>query len=88
MAKLLRLAQFYSNDFSLMNQEVSGTQLKNFIFYVRSDNNIGELKNIGELIIKMVKTRRHTTNPIVYRLIDLSLVLPIATTTVERVFQQ
>lgn len=88
MAKLLRLAQFYSNDFSLMDQEVSGTQLKNFIFYVRSDNNTGELKNIGELIIKMVKTRRHTTNPIVYRLIELSLVLPIATTNVERVFQQ
>ncbi|XP_063940266.1 uncharacterized protein LOC135148341 [Daucus carota subsp. sativus] len=85
-AKLLRLAQFYPNDFSLMDQELLGTQLNNFIFDVRSDKHISELKNIGELAIKMVKTRRHTAYPLVYRLIELALVLPIATATVERVF--
>ena len=85
-AKLLRLAQFYPNDFSLMDQELLSTQLNNFIFDVRSDKHISELKNIGELAIKMVKTRRHTAYPLVYRLIELALVLPIATATVERVF--
>nr|XP_017217119.1 PREDICTED: uncharacterized protein LOC108194679 [Daucus carota subsp. sativus] len=85
-AKLLRLTQFYPNDFSLMDQELLGTQFNNFIFDVRRDKNISELKNIGELAIKMVKTRRHTAYPLVYRLIELTLVLPIATATVERVF--
>lgn len=69
-----------------MDQELLSTQLNNFIFDVRSDKHISELKNIGELAIKMVKTRRHTAYPLVYRLIELALVLPIATATVERVF--
>jgi len=34
----------------------------------------------------MVQTERDTTFPLVYRLIELALILPVATTTVERVF--
>lgn len=34
----------------------------------------------------MVETRRHVTYPLVYRLITLALVFPVATATVERAF--
>jgi len=34
----------------------------------------------------MVKTDRHTYFPLVYRLIELVLILPVATATVERAF--
>ena len=33
---------------------------------------------------KMVQTERDTTFPLVYRLIEVALILPVATTTVER----
>ena len=33
---------------------------------------------------KMVQTERDTTFPLVYRLIELALILPVATSTVER----
>ena len=36
--------------------------------------------------MKMVETRKHTLYPLVYLLIELALVLPVATATVERVF--
>lgn len=84
--KLLRLAQFYPDDFSLMDQERLGNQLDNFIFDVKSDKIFSELRDLGELAIKMVKTHRHTAYPLIYRLIELALVLPIATASVERVF--
>ena len=34
----------------------------------------------------MVETRKTDGHPLVYRLITLALILPVATTTVERVF--
>lgn len=34
----------------------------------------------------MVQTERHKTFPLVYRLIELALILPVVTATVERAF--
>ncbi|KAL6540509.1 hypothetical protein OROMI_024392 [Orobanche minor] len=85
-AKLLQFAQFYPQDFSLMDQELLVNQLHNFIYDVRSDKSFSEIQDIGQLAIKMVKTHRNSAYPLVYRLIELALVLPIATATVERVF--
>lgn len=84
--KLLQLAQFYPEDFSEMDQVLLTNQLDNFIYDVRNDNSFSELQNIGELAIKMVRTHRNTAYPLVYRLIEIVLVLPVATATVERVF--
>lgn len=61
-------------------------QLHDFIFDVRSDKSFYEFQDIGQLAIKMVKTHRHSAYPLVYWLIELALVLPVATATVERVF--
>ncbi|KAL6529239.1 hypothetical protein OROGR_014862 [Orobanche gracilis] len=67
------------NDFSLMDRELLVNQLNNFIFDVISDTSFSELRDIGELAIKMIKSRRLTTYPLVYQLIELTLTLPIAT---------
>lgn len=34
----------------------------------------------------MVKTTKHRTFPLVHRLIELALILPVATSSVERIF--
>ena len=36
--------------------------------------------------MKMVQTDRHRSYPLVYRLIELALILPVATAKVERAF--
>ncbi|XP_042415068.1 uncharacterized protein LOC122004213 [Zingiber officinale] len=40
----------------------------------------------GILVQKLVETEKHSVFPLVYRMIELALVLPVATTSVERVF--
>uniref|UniRef100_A0A453STJ7 HAT C-terminal dimerisation domain-containing protein n=1 Tax=Aegilops tauschii subsp. strangulata TaxID=200361 RepID=A0A453STJ7_AEGTS len=42
--------------------------------------------DIASLAEKMVELERHVMFPAVYRLIELALLLPVATATVERVF--
>ncbi|XP_023741429.1 uncharacterized protein LOC111889507 [Lactuca sativa] len=44
------------------------------------------LKGIAELSRLMVETGKHRSFPLVYRLLKLTLVLPVATATVERCF--
>ncbi|KAL6504206.1 hypothetical protein OROGR_026129 [Orobanche gracilis] len=55
-AKLLRMAELYPNDLSLMKRELLVNQLNNFIFDVTSDTSFSKLRDIGELAIKMVKS--------------------------------
>lgn len=38
------------------------------------------------IAVKMVQTDRHIVFPLVYRLIELALILPVATASVERAF--
>ncbi|XP_074378047.1 uncharacterized protein LOC141719569 [Apium graveolens] len=85
-SKLVRLAQFYPEDFSILDLELLPNQLDNFIYDVRTDKDLSGLQNIGDLCVMMVKTHRHTAYPLVYLLVKLAPVLPVATATVERVF--
>lgn len=85
-SKLIRLALFYPEDFSLVDLELLPDQLDNFIYDVRNDEGLSKLQNIGDLAVMMVRTHRHTAYPLVYQLVELALVLPVATATVERVF--
>ena len=45
-----------------------------------------DLKGISDLAQKMVETKKDIRYPLVYRLLTLALILPVATTTVERAF--
>ena len=61
-------------------------QLNTYIRDVRRNDAFSRLQDIGDLAVKMVETKKNTLFPLVYRLIELALVLPVATATVERVF--
>ena len=61
-------------------------QLENYIIDVRSCEQFSNLDVISDLSRKMVETRRHIAYQIVYLLLKLTLLLPVATATVERSF--
>ncbi|KAG2579085.1 hypothetical protein PVAP13_6NG147903 [Panicum virgatum] len=84
--KLLRLAEFYPNDIKghdLMKLEL---QLDNYIDDVRQNDSFKGLVNLVDLSVKLVQTNRHTLYDMVYLLLKLVLLLPVATASVERVF--
>jgi len=84
--KLLRLAKFYPEDFSVMECISLKQQLDIYIDNVRGDERFAYLKHLGDLSRLMVETKKHLSQPLVYRLLKLSLTLPVATATVERCF--
>jgi len=86
--KLVELAKIYYADFSDYECEKLRTELENFMDEVKHDEDeeFCSCIDLGGLAEKMVKTDRHTYFPLVYRLIELALILPVATATVERAF--
>jgi hypothetical protein len=61
-------------------------QLDIFIDDIRKDDRFKCLNNFGEISIKLVETKKHVIHDLVYLLLKLVLVLPVATASVERVF--
>ena len=84
--KLIELAQIYAADFSEYDCIVLRNQLDAFISEARDDPDFTTCCDLGNLAVKMVQSDRHTCFPLVYRLIELALILPVATATVERAF--
>jgi hypothetical protein len=84
--KVLRLAKFYPKDFSSVELIRLELQLDNFIDDMRKDDRFKGLNNLGELSIRLVETNKHVIYDLVYLLLKLVLILPVATTSVERVF--
>nr|XP_027071539.1 uncharacterized protein LOC113696304 [Coffea arabica] len=84
--KLLRLADLYPENFSSNDYLYLESQLRNYIYNVQRDPQFSEVGDLGSLAQQMVKTGKNTVFPLVYRLIQLALVLPVATASVERVF--
>ncbi|XP_051144560.1 uncharacterized protein LOC127260714 [Andrographis paniculata] len=60
--------------------------LGNFITHIRCDERFWDLKDLNELSMKLVETKKNETHSRVYLLLKLVLLLPLATTTVERSF--
>ncbi|KAK9705060.1 hypothetical protein RND81_07G030800 [Saponaria officinalis] len=84
--KLLQLAEFYPYEFSRKDLLYFEYQLDTFKYDVQNDNRFWNLKTLNELSMKLVKTMKHLTHSKVYMLLKIVLVLPVATTTVERAF--
>ncbi|WVZ70665.1 hypothetical protein U9M48_019309 [Paspalum notatum var. saurae] len=84
--KLVQLAKIYDFDFSHYECGVLRVQLGYFISNVRADPDFLSCTDLGMLAVKMVQSKRHTVFSLVYRLVVLALVLPVATATVERAF--
>ena len=85
-SKLIRLAQFYPNDYSRMEIMILDDQLETYILDMQTSSDFSNLKGIGDLARKMVETKRDKVFPLVYLLIKLALTLSVATATVERAF--
>ena len=84
--KLVRLAQIYAMDFDVGDLILLPTQLRSFVSRARRTQDFLGCVELGKVAEIMVKTEMNTSYPLVYRLIELTLILPVATTTVERIF--
>ncbi|XP_022897652.1 uncharacterized protein LOC111411345 [Olea europaea var. sylvestris] len=84
--KLLRLAQFYLLDFNSEELLLFRPQLDKFLLFVRMDEVFFNLNSISCIVQKLVGTGSFCYFPLVYRLLILTLILPVATASVERVF--
>jgi hypothetical protein len=84
--KVRRLAEFYPKDFSSNDLLKLELQLDNYIDDIRQDASFQGLHSIVDLSVKLVETKRHKVYDMVYLLLKLILVLPVATASVERVF--
>jgi hypothetical protein len=83
---LLRVVGTYSHDFSTIDREIIKEQLHVFIRHVGSTSEFSSCCDLGTLAMMMLKNEAHLTFPLVYRLIELLLILPVATATTERAF--
>ncbi|XP_074290846.1 uncharacterized protein LOC141617557 [Silene latifolia] len=83
---LPRLARFYPSDFSRLDLQHLEYQLGNFVEDVRNDDRFWNLESLNDLSMKLVETKKHLIHLKVYLLLKLVLILPVATTTVERAF--
>jgi hypothetical protein len=82
---LMTLAKLYPHDFNLGQLRDLSHQLCLKIADVRTDARFFNLHTIGDLSQKM-ETGKNIMWPMAYRLLKLVLVLPVATTAVERCF--
>ena len=80
------LTKFYPKKFSSVELIRLELQLDNFIDDMRKDDRFKGLNNFGELFIRLVETNKHVIYDLVYLLLKLVLILPVATASVERVF--
>ncbi|XP_050222763.2 uncharacterized protein LOC126672854 [Mercurialis annua] len=83
---LICLAELYSDDFSAIDLQFLRNDLDTYISEVRQSSDFTSCEDLSILAIKMVQTGRHLVFPLVYRLIELALILPVATASVERAF--
>ncbi|XP_022883750.1 zinc finger MYM-type protein 1-like [Olea europaea var. sylvestris] len=83
---LIRLAELYPLDFSAVDGIILIDQLETYIFDMRSSKEFEGLNDLGDLAEKLVLTKKDKVYPLVYRLLTLALILPVATAIVERVF--
>ena len=84
--KLVRLSEFYPDDFSEQERMDLCNQLEIYELDMKSNDNFSDLEGISALAKKMVDMGKHIVYDLVYWLLKLSFILPVATANVERVF--
>jgi hypothetical protein len=84
--KVMKLASFYPNEFPSLSLIRLEFQLDTFINDMRRDDRFKCVNHLGELSIKLVETNKHVVYDLVYLLLKLILLLPVATANVERAF--
>jgi hypothetical protein len=82
----VRLGTLYDKDFLVIECAMLREQLETYIVHVRRHATFGTCEDIASLSMKMVETKKHLVFPLVFKLIELDLLLPVSTTRVERIF--
>jgi len=84
--KVRRLAEFYPKDIFGSDLVRLELQLDTYIDVMRHDDRFSGLENLVDLSVKLVETNRHNVYDLVYLLLKMVLLLPVATASVERAF--
>jgi hypothetical protein len=84
--KLACLADIYQAGFSDDDRGTIRDQLDTYILQVKRHASFVTCEDIQSLSMKMVQTEKHLVFPLVYKLIELALILPVSTASVERAF--
>jgi hypothetical protein len=84
--KIARLTEIYDQDFSIVDHSMIRDQLETFILHVRRVDDFIACHDLESFVIKMVESEKHLAFSLVYRIIELALLLLVATSSVERAF--
>jgi len=84
--KLARLADIYHADFSDDDRGTTREQLDTYVLQVKRHASFSSCEDVQSLAMKMVETEKHLVFSLVYKLIELALILSVSTTSVERTF--
>ncbi|XP_019248621.1 PREDICTED: zinc finger MYM-type protein 1-like [Nicotiana attenuata] len=85
--KIMKMDELYPNDFDEFRMSSLENQLASYIIDVRDfDERFSNLNGLSDLSKRLVKTKKHSVYPLVFLLVKLVLLLPVATATVERAF--
>jgi hypothetical protein len=84
--KLVRLAEIYAADFDVGDLLLFSGQLRGFVNRARRTEDFLGCTELGMVAEIIVKTKMNISYGLVYRLIELTLILPVETTSVERIF--
>jgi len=84
--KILRLVELYPYDFDESDKRRLPVELATYIDNLKGDKRFKNLNGLETPVQLMVQTKKHHSFALVYRLLELALLLPVATATVERSF--
>ena len=88
LKNLLKLAEFYPDDFSSTQLIYLVQELWIYIDNVRAYQRFANLNVMDDLAKVLMGTRKHLVFPLVYQLLKFVQILTVATTSVERCFFQ
>ncbi|XP_019223336.1 PREDICTED: uncharacterized protein LOC109205114 [Nicotiana attenuata] len=85
--RIMTLAKHYPDEFGELKLRDLSRQLDTFIWHMQhGDPRFSDLKGIGDLAKALVETNLVETYSLIYLFVKLTLILPVATATVERAF--
>ncbi|XP_049403662.1 uncharacterized protein LOC125867269 [Solanum stenotomum] len=85
--KIMRMTQLYPDDFDEFNMDTLENQLASYIIDVCDvDERFSDINGLCNLSKRLVQMKKYPNYPLVFRLVKLALLLPVATASVERAF--
>jgi hypothetical protein len=86
LEKFAHLTEIYDQDFSIVDCSNIRDDLETFVLHVRRVDDYKAYHDFASLAIKLVENKVHLAFPLVYRIIELAFIHPVAIASVERVF--